>query len=211
MTAALTRFAPLIGISLFFTAGVGWRSWLQRRRYGQSGVILFQQPGPWATLRDAMLIVLPAGLFLLTLGQAILPGSLAVGRFDGLEGAAAALAGVALLAASLCFMVAAQLQMGMSWRIGIEEGARPGLVTWGLYRYCRNPIFAAMLMALLGLFLLMPSLLTLVILGGTYAGIRRQVADEESYLRRTYTSQYRTYAARVGRFTPWLGRLSQPG
>ena len=211
MTAALTRFAPLLGITLLFALGIGWRSWLQRRRYGQSGVILFQQPGAWANLRDALLIFMPAGLFLLTLGQAILPGSLAVGRLSALETGAAAAAGAALLLASLFVLIAAQLQMGMSWRIGIEEGARPGLVTWGLYRYCRNPIFAAMLLALLGLFLLMPSLLTLLILSGSYAGIRRQVADEESYLQRAYPGQYPSYAARVGRFAPWLGRLSQPG
>lgn len=207
MTAALTRFAPLLGISLFFVVGFGWRSWLQYRRYGHAGVILFQQPGLWGKLRDAALLVLPAGLLALTLGQALLPGSVTVGRLGGLESGPAALLGAALLATSLFFMVAAQLQMGKSWRIGIEEGARPGLVTWGLYRFCRNPIFAAMLMALLGLVFLLPSLLTIAILAGTYAGIRRQVADEESYLQRSYAHEYSAYAGNVGRFTPWLGRL----
>lgn len=207
MFATLTRFAPLIGISLFFAVGFGWRSWLQRRRYGQSGVILFQQTGRWAGLRDVALLILPAGLLALTVAQALSPGSIAVGRLAALEGSPAALGGAALLAASLYFMVAAQLQMGKSWRIGIEEGARPGLVTWGLYRYCRNPIFAAMLMALLGLVLLLPSLLTLLILAATYAGIRRQVADEERYLQRAYAGEYTRYAGRVGRFTPWVGRL----
>ena len=120
----------------------------------------------------------------------------------------AAVLGALLMAAGVLLMTAAQLQMGRSWRIGIEEDARPGLVTWGLYRYCRNPIFAAMLVTLGGLALLMPSLLTLLILVITYAGIRRQVADEESYLRRSYDDAYLAYAARVGRFTPWLGRLA---
>jgi len=125
-----------------------------------------------------------------------------------LEHAPLVFLGAALLAAAIVLMTLAQLQMGKSWRIGIEEDARPGLVTWGLYRFCRNPIFTAMLVALAGLFLLTPSGLTLAILLGAYLGIRRQVADEESYLRRSYAVDYPAYAAQVGRFLPWLGRLS---
>ncbi len=207
MIAALARFGPLLGISLFFAIGLGWRTWLQRRRYGGSGVILFRQRGLWASSRDALLLVLPGLLWALTVAQAIAPGRLALGRLEPLVGGPAVVLGALLMAAGVLLMTAAQLQMGRSWRIGIEEDARPGLVTWGLYRYCRNPIFAAMLVALGGLVLLMPSLLTLLILTTTYAGIRRQVADEERYLRRSYEAEYRAYAARVGRFTPWLGRL----
>ncbi len=207
MIAVLARFGPLLGISLFFAIGLGWRTWLQRRRYGGSGVILFRQRGLWASSRDALLLVLPGLLWALTVTQAIAPGRLALDRLEPLVGGPAVVLGALLMAAGVLLMTAAQLQMGRSWRIGIEEDARPGLVTWGLYRYCRNPIFAAMLVALGGLVLLMPSLLTLLILTTTYAGIRRQVADEERYLRRSYEAEYRAYAARVGRFTPWLGRL----
>ena len=60
MIAALARFGPLLGISLFFAIGLGWRTWLQHRRYGRSGVILFRQRGLWASSRDALLLVLPA-------------------------------------------------------------------------------------------------------------------------------------------------------
>lgn len=206
MIAALARFAPLVGISLFFAIGLGWRTWLQHRRYGRSGVILFQQTGLWARCRDALLLVAPGLLWLLTVGQAISPGRVVAGRLDALESGPTTVVGACLLAAGVFVMTAAQLQMGKSWRIGIEEAARPGLVTWGLYRYCRNPIFAAMLIALGGLALLMPSLLTLLLWLGTYVGIRRQVAEEEVYLRRAYGVEYLGYAARVGRFTPWLGR-----
>lgn len=207
MIAALVRFGPLVGMTLFFAIGLGWRTWLQHRRYGRSGVILFRKRGLWASSRDAMLLILPALLWTLTVVQALASGRPVLGRLEGLETGPAAVLGALLMAAGVLLMTAAQLQMGRSWRIGIEEDARPGLVTWGLYRYCRNPIFAAMLITLGGLALLMPSLLTLLILVITYAGIRRQVADEESYLRRSYQDAYLAYAARVGRFTPWLGRL----
>ena len=79
-------------------------------------------------------------------------------------------------------------------------------MTWGLYRFCRNPIFTAMLTTLAGLFLLVPGWVTLGLFLATYLGIRRQVAEEESYLRRAYAQHYQTYAAGVGRFIPGLGR-----
>jgi hypothetical protein len=37
--------------------------------------------------------------------------------------------GIALLFGGIAFVVIAQLHLGASWRIGIEEGSRPGLET----------------------------------------------------------------------------------
>jgi protein-S-isoprenylcysteine O-methyltransferase Ste14 len=103
--------------------------------------------------------------------------------------------------------VTAQLHLGASWRIGIDEGASPGLVTSGLYRFCRNPIFLALLVTLSGYTLMLPTRLSLGLLLGAYIGVRQQVAAEEAYLLRTYGESYREYARRVGRFLPGLGRF----
>ena len=50
--------------------------------------------------------------------------------------AAAALrvTGSVLVLGATALMLVAQLDLGASWRVGIDEGARPGLVTGGLYR-----------------------------------------------------------------------------
>jgi protein-S-isoprenylcysteine O-methyltransferase Ste14 len=103
--------------------------------------------------------------------------------------------------------VIAQLHLGASWRDGIEEGARPGLVTGGLYRYSRNPIFLALLVFLAGYTLLLPTLLSALMLAGAYVGVRQQIAAEEAYLARAYGAEYREYARRVGRLVPGLGKL----
>ena len=104
-------------------------------------------------------------------------------------------------------LVMAQLNLGASWRIGIEEGASPGLVTNGLYRFCRNPIFLAILTILTGYTLLLPTRLSLILLLGAFIGIRQQVLAEEAYPARAYGDAYREYARNVGRFLPGVGRL----
>jgi protein-S-isoprenylcysteine O-methyltransferase Ste14 len=117
--------------------------------------------------------------------------------------------GIALGVGGALLMFAAQLQMGDSWRIGIEPGARPGLVVRGMYRWSRNPIYVWVLASWSGLALLLfdPLLGTGVLL--FYLGLRMQVREEERWLSETYGESYREYAARVGRFVPGIGRLAR--
>jgi protein-S-isoprenylcysteine O-methyltransferase Ste14 len=83
------------------------------------------------------------------------------------------MAGSIVLFGGLALMFRAQLDLGASWRVGIDEGAGPGLVKGGLYRLSRNPIFLAMLTVLVGLALLIPNVISLVAGAGTAIGIRQ--------------------------------------
>ena len=60
-------------------------------------------------------------------------------------------------------------------------------------RIQRNPIFVAMLAALVGFTLLLPNWISLALLVGAGLGIRRHVRDEEAYLARTYGEEYVRY------------------
>ncbi len=203
---------PLIAVLAFYGLGFGWRTWVQLRRYGSSGIVLFRSGRPGQHLREALFVVLAVAL----LAEAAL-AAVAPRRLPGLVPLAPATAavlratGTVMVLGATALMLAAQLDLGASWRVGIDEGARPGLVTGGLYRYSRNPIYVAMLTALLGFALLLPSWISLGLLIGAGLGIRRHVRDEEAYLARTYGEEYRRYAARVGRFVPGVGRLRVPG
>jgi protein-S-isoprenylcysteine O-methyltransferase Ste14 len=117
------------------------------------------------------------------------------------------LIGVPLLFGGIALLVAATLTLGASWRIGIEEGSRPGLVTSGVYRFCRNPIYFAIFVILAGYTLLLPTRLSLALLIGASIGVRQQVLTEEAYLARAYGDAFQAYARNVGRFVPGIGRL----
>lgn len=109
--------------------------------------------------------------------------------------------GVCLLLVSLAWTVAAQIQMGNSWRIGIDEEKETALVQTGLFRRSRNPIFLGMQTTLLGFFLAAPNVLTLLILVLGFVLIQIQVRLEEEFLSKTRGASYDEYRRRVSR---WL-------
>jgi protein-S-isoprenylcysteine O-methyltransferase Ste14 len=51
--------------------------------------------------------------------------------------------------------------------------------------------------------------MSLALTAGVMLCVRDQVLEEEVYLERTYGSEFRRYAARVGRFWPGCGMLTQ--
>jgi protein-S-isoprenylcysteine O-methyltransferase Ste14 len=123
------------------------------------------------------------------------------GRFGGALGVALALLGIATT-------VLAQFAMGDSWRIGVEESERTGLVTHGPFALVRNPIYTAMIPAFAGIVLLAPNIVTLagVILMTVALELQTRLI-EEPHLAAIHGEQYATYAASVGRFLPGVGRL----
>ena len=203
----IPRFLPLAGVLATLVVAFGWRPWLQRRRYGAHGILLFRGGRPAQHLRDAFAVALFVLLLAQSLVAAVAPESLPLAQADRRAATGVRhVAGAALMVGGIALLVAAQLQLGASWRIGIDESARPGLVTSGLYGRSRNPIFLALLIIVAGYTLLIPTLPSLALLAGAYVGTRLQIAAEEASLSRTYGAQYRTYAQRVGRLVPGIGK-----
>jgi protein-S-isoprenylcysteine O-methyltransferase Ste14 len=204
----IVRFIPLLGMVLFLALGFVWRSWLQYKRTGNAGIILFHSMRWPQLVRDALFMILLAAMTGQAVAAALWPASLErmllMPSPAGLGLAAASM----LLLGGIAWMLLAQLRLGASWRIGIEEGASPGLIIGGCYRFCRNPIFLGMFITLAGMALLSPTWLSLLVLVGSIVCVHFQVLEEESWLTATYGAAYRAYAHRVGRFVPKLGLLA---
>jgi len=202
----ITRVGPSVGLLALLGLGMVLRPWLHKRRYGSWGVLLFRSSSPAQHLREALLV----GVFLILAIQAYLTAvdSAALGplRLAG-EAPRAAWLGFLILMTGVAWLVAAQVHLGASWRIGIDESARPGLVTSGLYAFSRNPIYLGLFVALAGFALLVPTWPSVVLLAGAVIGFHNQAVHEEAFLRRTYGEDFERYARRVGRFIPLVGRL----
>ena len=94
--------------------------------------------------------------------------------------------------------------MGNAWRIGIDQKEKASLVTEGPFRIVRHPIYLFQIVILLGVFLLLPTALSLLILIVHFVCVSVKALDEESYLLRVHGEQYRNYLSRTGKFFPRL-------
>ena len=109
--------------------------------------------------------------------------------------------GLLLLHLSLLIIVVAQYQMSRSWRVGFDEKKKTELVTTGLFRYSRNPVFLGMLMTMAGLFVVLPNALTLLTHVLTYTVLQIQVRLEEEYLAKIHENTFLNYSKETRR---WL-------
>jgi protein-S-isoprenylcysteine O-methyltransferase Ste14 len=148
-----------------------------------------------------------AGVFklaLAALGGYFLLGSLgftgAIGGFYWPWGAVVARLGWAMVAASLVWVLIAQVNMGRSWRIGIDHARATDLIFGGLFRFSRNPIFLGMVALLVGLVLVQPDAVTLAALVAGFISISVQIRVEEQHLSALHGDAYAQYCSRVRRW-----------
>lgn len=189
---------------LYLTLAVGARTALQLRWTGSSGHQHRwpSRPVEWA---GNVLFVVALGLFL---AAPVLELAGVIGPIAVLDGGFGHAIGLVLYLLGLVATLVAQVAMGRSWRIGVDESERTELVTTGPFALVRNPIFSAMFLAFLGLVLLAPNFVALAGYVGLVAAVELQVRFvEEPYLLRTHGEGYAKYASRVGRFVPGLWRL----
>ncbi len=108
--------------------------------------------------------------------------------------------GASLMVVSFILTAAAQLNMGDSFRIGIDEEQSTSLVTGGIYRYTRNPIYLGLMGMLIGLFFTIPSSLTALSLTLSWAMIQVQIRLEEEYLDKLHGAKFQEFRKRVRRW-----------
>lgn len=117
-------------------------------------------------------------------------------------------AGIAIALIGIAATVYAQLDMGDSWRIGVDPGETTTLVRSGVFGVVRNPIFTAMIVFGAGIALITPNPAAIAGFVVLTATIELQVrVVEEPHLLSKHGDAYRDYLANVGRFVPGVGRV----
>lgn len=182
----------------FLLFAFGARSLLQLRRTGRTGFVgLRKGAGRVEQAAGALLLVV-----MLLSPVAPWAGRLLWSR-GHVPGAVVAFVGIVST-------IVAQLQMGESWRIGVDCSERTQLKTDGLFALVRNPIFSAMLVCSIGQALVAPTALAVALPLLLLVALEVQVRlVEEPHLVRTHGDAYREWACRTGRFLPGIGRLDR--
>lgn len=199
---------PVLALLLFLlyiAVAFGLRTWQMLRRTGGTGFRGISGPPLSAAWFGGVLFVL--ALALAPLAAALEQLGLVAPLLD--PPAWLTELGEQVVVLGVIATLAAQLDMGASWRIGVRESERTALVTGGAFALVRNPIFSAMLVTGAGFVALTPNVLALAAFAALLAGVELQVrVVEEPHLLRVHGERYRAYARRVGRFIPGLGTMS---
>jgi protein-S-isoprenylcysteine O-methyltransferase Ste14 len=103
----------------------------------------------------------------------------------------------------------AQSKMGDFWRIGIDrtvgrvnaaEERKVGLVTTGIFKWSRNPIYVMNDAVFIGGFFVHGQVIFLVLALAYVAITHFEILEEERFLRAQFGEEYVAYSRRVGRY-----------
>ncbi|MBX2877572.1 MAG: isoprenylcysteine carboxylmethyltransferase family protein [Saprospiraceae bacterium] len=108
--------------------------------------------------------------------------------------------GIVLSFSGLAIAFIAQLQMGNSWRLGLNESEKTPLIRKGLYHYSRNPVYVGILLSNFGFFLMMPNALSFCFLAVSYLAIEVKIRLEEQYLIAQHGAEFSNYLKQVRRW-----------
>jgi protein-S-isoprenylcysteine O-methyltransferase Ste14 len=199
MREVLTWFLPAYFL-LFFGFAFLWRTWKTYRLTGVNPYRLMSNPGP-EEITSRYFRLLPF-LSLLVMVVYLLSESYYefLAPFYWLQSEVLQLAGIAVMSAALVIILAAQQQMGESWRIGVDYDNRTDFVQRGLFKYSRNPIFAGIMLSAIGYFLILPNAITLLVMVLDLALIQVQIRLEEQHLAAEHGEVYTRYCETVRRW-----------
>lgn len=98
----------------------------------------------------------------------------------------------------------AQVTMGNSWRVGIDERSMPGLITHGIYKFIRNPTYTGLFILVVGVLMINPTVLYSYWALSFFIIMEFQVRCEEEYLGSLYNDKYHEYCQRTKRYIPLI-------
>ncbi|SBS29216.1 Isoprenylcysteine carboxyl methyltransferase (ICMT) family protein [Marinomonas aquimarina] len=123
-----------------------------------------------------------------------------LGLLPGASSGIVVLIGDLVLTFGFASTILVHFYMGKVWASGVNQRGPSKLITSGLYRYSRNPIFIAILVSQVGFVLALPSVFSVVCLVVGVTTILRQVTVEEQHLAQVFPDTYPAYRNAVPRW-----------
>ena len=87
-----------------------------------------------------------------------------------------------------------------SWRVGIDREKPGKLITTGIFRWSRNPIYISLNLLVLGTFLLQGYFIFFILFICIAISLHIQILQEEKFLIQTYGEAYINYCSQAGRY-----------
>ncbi len=116
----------------------------------------------------------------------------------------AAAAGLAVVWYALS--VYSWLSLGRNWSMAIVPGQTSQLVTGGMYRWVRHPIYGLQVALMLTSVVVIPTVPMCLLASLHFLAMNLKARHEERHLAERFGPPYREYCHRVGRFWPRFGK-----
>lgn len=189
--------------SLHLIAGQGVAGLVYRVRFGSSPLVLYRAAAH-GTAGEHGRRTRWVGLATLVWAAAFVAAALWPGFRASVVGqplvSLPPLAGWLVGSLGLVGMLAAQVGMGAAFRVGLDESEAPTLVTTGLHRFSRNPIYVFSVLYLVGVSLWAPCVGVLAGLVAVAAAIHGLVLSEERFLAARLGAALQAYHREVRRY-----------
>ena len=183
---------------------VGAMSWRVRRRTRRfAGVVPEQKLERRLWLAWVPMVALWMALPMIALHRQDAPLGVPAWAREGVYGdlriVGAAMAAVALVATIECWK-----RMGRNWRMAVTPGEKTDLVTTGLYRTIRHPIYALSILLVTASAVVLPSWPMIAVALTNVTLVNLKARNEERHLLAMHGTAYAAYLAGTGRFLPRL-------
>jgi protein-S-isoprenylcysteine O-methyltransferase Ste14 len=112
--------------------------------------------------------------------------------------------GLVLFGLGLATILSARVTLDRMYSLDVTIQKNHQLITTGLYRYIRHPIYSGVIIQALGFSLLFRSWIGLAAMIPVAAFFLLRIKDEEAVLQKEFGPQWKTYCERTWRFIPYL-------
>lgn len=183
---------------------VGAMSWRVRRRTRRlAGVVPEQELERRLWLAWVPMVVLWMALPMIALHGGDEPFAVPAWAREGVYANVRGVGGVTALFA-LVATIECWKRMGKSWRMAVTPGERTELVTTGLYRSIRHPIYALSILLVAASAVVLPTwpMIAVALTNATLVNLKAR--NEERHLLAMHGTAYAAYLAGTGRFLPRL-------
>jgi len=112
--------------------------------------------------------------------------------------------GAGLGVAGLLLLIWVQHTLGRHWSTNLQLRTEHTLITNGLYRWARHPMYTALFSFFVGLALVSASWLIVLLVVAAIFVLYARIGKEETMMTEQFGDEYRAYAQQTGRFLPRL-------
>jgi protein-S-isoprenylcysteine O-methyltransferase Ste14 len=178
---------------------------VRRKAHHSVGLVPEQRVERYMWLVWVPLVALWAALPYLALSRT--SGPLSLPDFARGQPLYAALRWVAAIAGAICLgaTIKCWARMGEDWRMDVSVERKTELITDGLFRYIRHPIYAFSVLLMLCTAVVAPTIPMLVVAAVHVVLMNMKARNEERYLLQSHGEAYARYVTQTGRFFPRPG------